>query len=273
MKAQGRWAETELSIKWRPRNVLFCREMLSHFEPQTHIMLHFETHKISKWLVDKERCMWVFSNVSPRLRKMHIQDTSIRPIFTDICTYGVFLYSVCTVLFVCRCISWIQCLGLFLKDDFLLYSVNSLNSSSRATCLYLSVLELWSVRLAVGFSFAFLSFWLLLKLQSPFFFRDCAFCFFSTEAFVEASHVKEWKRDAFFCVCLLEKNKTKNCWSVFDVLCSITVCLCHLCAFALLPAEMSGWSQVLVQCATYCSLRGKVHVHVCFICPVACFSL
>lgn len=78
--------------------------------------------------------------------------------------------------------------------------------------------------------------------------------------------MKEWKRDAFF-LCLLEKKKRKkeNCWSVFDVLCSITVCLCHLCAFALLlPAEMSGWSQVLVQCATYCNLRGKVHVHVCF---------
>lgn len=43
--------------------------MLSHFEPQTHIMLHFETHKISEYLVDKERCMWVFSSVSLRFRK------------------------------------------------------------------------------------------------------------------------------------------------------------------------------------------------------------
>lgn len=40
------------------------------------------------------------------------------------------------------------------------------------------------------------------------------------------------------------------------------VCRVRSCAFCLLPAEMSGWSQLLVQCATCCKLRGKVHVHV-----------
>ena len=59
-----------------------------------------------------------------------------------------------------------------------------------------------------------------------------------------------------WCFCLLENN----CWSVFDVLCFIVVCLC------LLPAEMSSWSQLLVQCATYWKLRGKVHVHVLNVC-------
>lgn len=54
------------------------------------------------------------------------------------------------------------------------------------------------------------------------------------------------------------------------------VCRVHSCAFCLLPAETSGWSQLLVQCATCCKLTGKVHVHapVCvFTCPVhaSCF--
>lgn len=68
-----------------------CREMLSHFEPQTHIMLHFETHKISKYLVDKERCMWVFSSVSLRFRKS-IYKIPLSGIFWMIFVYMGYFY-------------------------------------------------------------------------------------------------------------------------------------------------------------------------------------
>lgn len=69
--------------------------------------------------------------------------------------------------------------------------------------------------------------------------------------------MKEWKRDAFVCL-------KQTAGQYFDVLCFITVSL--LCALCLLPAEVSGSSQLLVQCATYCKHGGKVHVRA----PDAC---
>lgn len=62
-----------------------------------------------------------------------------------------------------------------------------------------------------------------------------------------------------WCFCLLETTAGQ-----YLTCCALSLCVSLLCALmclCLLPAEMSSWSQLLVQCATYCTLRGNVPVH------------
>lgn len=146
--------------------------------------------------------------------------------------------------------------GVVLKDVFLCrYSVNSLNSCLCLSGFKSSVLQLLS--LTVGFV-------CILSFGS---FSSCKVHSFMivlqwlSRLFVKVSCVFSWRNGN---VMLLSAWKT-NCWSVFDMLCFITVSCCFVCthvSFAFHPAEMPGWSLLLVQCATYCKLRGKVHVHV-----------
>jgi len=64
------------------------------------------------------------------------------------------------------------------------------------------------------------------------------------------------------CVCLLKT--TAGQWLTC---CAFSLSVFVVCTRVPLPAEMSIWSQLLVQCATYSILRGKVHVHA-FMCVV-----
>lgn len=100
--------------------------------------------------------------------------------------------------------------------------------------------------------------WLLFKLQSPFS-HDCFSLFFSTHEGMET-----WGFFSF--VSALKKQLLVSIWRAVLYHCFV-FCRVHSCAFCLLPAaETSGWSQLLVQCATYWKSRGKVHVHAPDVC-------
>lgn len=113
----------------------FLYEPALHFEVQMHIMLHFETHKDSKYLVNTCRCFQCFAFVHLNVRKC-IYNRPAPAHFSDIVYMYIFIqYVQCSgfirlfLLFILISVGLsfpVQSyklnpiLGLVLKDDFLL---------------------------------------------------------------------------------------------------------------------------------------------------------
>lgn len=155
--------------------------------------------------------------------------------------------SVMGCLFQSSYISYMQCWLQFSRTVSSLYSVNSdtvwtvfIRAGSKSSVL-------WLLRSTVG---SVLLFWLPHKLQCPLCWGSCGVC-------------------AQFWLLQTTAGQYLTC-------CALSLCVfcrVHSCVIAFCLLRCPPGPQLLVQCATYCTLRGKVHAHARCVFICSCFLL